>query len=120
MKTARLVCAAAAVCFALSFAKPVRADNKTATSQISQIKILSKSHANYRLFHGAVWLDYDKAQHNYRWGGKHCGNNTLKGIEVGMLFAAFRYKYPITLDYKVYGEGKAQFRCITAFMLAHR
>ncbi len=119
MKLSRLVCAAAVVFVALAFAKPAQADT-TATSKITQIKILSKADSNYRLFHGAIWLEYDKAQFNYRWGGKHCKGNTLKGINVGMLFAAFRYKYSITIDYKNHAHGKHKFRCITAFTLAHK
>ena len=118
MKLGRLVCVAVVVFVALAFAKPAEADT-TATSKITQIKILSKASPNFRLFHGAIWLEYDKATHNYRWGGKHCKGYTLKGINVGMLFASFRYKYSITIDYKVHKLGKHQFRCITAFMLTH-
>lgn len=119
MKLSRFVCAACVLVCALAFAVPAKAD-VTATSQITQIKILSKANKNYRLFHGAIWLDYDKAQHNYRWGGKHCKGHSLKGINVGMLFAAFRYKYSITLDYKIFKQGKNQFRCVTAFTLSRQ
>jgi len=119
MKLSRLVCAAAVVCVALAFAGPVHADS-TATSKITQIKILSKANKNFRLFHGAIWLEYDRDKFNYRWGGKHCKGNTLKGINVGMLFAAFRYKYSITIDYKNHVHGKHKFRCVTAFMLSHK
>ncbi|HUH05232.1 MAG TPA: hypothetical protein VML75_24705 [Kofleriaceae bacterium] len=87
----------------------------TATSTITQIKMVEKSHANYRLFHGAIWLDYDKATQNYRWGGAHCKNQGVGELNLSLLFAAFRSKFSVNIDYKVMSYQDREYRCITGF-----
>ncbi|HTM20549.1 MAG TPA: hypothetical protein VL172_08585 [Kofleriaceae bacterium] len=98
----------------LSVPVSARADT-TATSSIAQIKVLEKNDANYKLYHGAIWLEYDKATYNYRWGGAHCGEQGLSDINLGLLFAAFRAKYSVTIDYAEVEYKERSYRCITAF-----
>ena len=96
---------------AFALASPVSAAT-TAASTITQIKILASCDPHYRLFHGAIWLEYDKATANYRWGGEHCGNKGLNDTQVGILFAAFRSKYNITIDYVVHKHKKRSYRAL--------
>lgn len=98
----------------LLVAAPVAADT-TATSTITQIKVLAPADDSYRLFHGAIWLEYDKQTFNYRWGGAHCGNAGITDLQVSLLFAAFRSKYSITIDYESRTYKKQSYRCITGF-----
>lgn len=114
MKVVRTLAPAAALLVCMAIAAPARADT-TATSTIAQIKVLEKSDSSYRLFHGAIWLEYDKATNNYRWGGAHCGNQGMRDLNISMLFAAFRSKYSVTLDYKPFKYKKRVYRCITGF-----
>jgi hypothetical protein len=88
----------------------------TATSTISQMTVLAKSHPNYEKFHGAIWLEYDKAKNNYRWGGEQCGEG-LSDIQVSMLFAAFRAKQSLSVDYEIKRSGRRAYRCLTGFTL---
>jgi hypothetical protein len=115
MTSARLLAVVAAL-GCLTAAGVAGADT-TATSTISQMKIVESGDDNHRLFHGAVWLEYDKAAHNYRWGGAHCGNAGLSEVSVSMLFAAFRSRYSVALDYKVHTFRKQRYRCITGFTI---
>ena len=96
-------------------ASEARADT-TATSTISQMTVLAKTHKSYKLFHGAIWLEYDKKRHNYRWGGSQCGEG-LTDIQVSMLFAAFRAKQALTLEYRSRRGAKRTYRCLTGFTL---
>jgi hypothetical protein len=89
----------------------------TATSTISQIKIVEAGDDNHKLLHGAIWLEYDKAEHNYRWGGAHCGNAGLSEVSVSMLFAAFRSRYSVTVDYREHVHRKQRYRCLTGFTI---
>jgi len=96
------------------FAQPANADT-SATSTISQIKVIDVADDTYQFFHGAVWLEHDKADHNYRWGGKHCGGVTLSESSINLLFAAFRDKHSVAIDYRAYKYKTHVSRCITAF-----
>ncbi len=117
MRLLRYAAAAAALATLLVTAPtPARAET-TATSTITQIKVLEKSDENYRLFHGALWLDYDKATSNYRWGGAHCKNQGLSDLNISLLFSAFRAKYSVTIDYRVVSYRQRQYRCITGFSI---
>ena len=78
--------------------------------------VLAKNHPSYKQFHGAIWLEYDKAKHNYRWGGKQCGEG-LSDIQVSMLFAAFRGKQSLTVEYITRRGSKRSYRCLTGFTL---
>jgi hypothetical protein len=106
-----------AVVLALFAAGIARADT-TATSSIAQLMVLEPGDASYKLFHGAVWLEHDKAQWNYRWGGLQCKGRELSDTSVQLLFAAFRSEYHVTVEY-VGSEYKGkQFRCITGFTIS--
>jgi hypothetical protein len=95
-------------------AAPARAET-TPPSTITQIKVLETGDSNYALFHGAVWLAVDKAEHNYRWGGKYCPRNTLSEASRQLLFDAFRGGYNVAIDYKPFSYRDKVYRCITAF-----
>jgi len=90
----------------------------TATTTITQIAVFEPSHANFKYFHGAIWLEYDKQKYNYRWGGTHCRGKGLKDMNVSLLFAAFRSRYSVTVEYKLEKHGKHQFRCINGFTVS--
>jgi hypothetical protein len=115
MSTVRYFAAIAVVGALLSSAPATAAAETTATSTITQIKMVEKSHSNYRLFHGAIWLDYDKATQNYRWGGAHCKNQGIGDLNLSLLFAAFRSKFSVNIDYKEMRYQDREYRCITGF-----
>src|SRR5512142_2520440 len=71
-----------------------RADT-TSTTSVSQLMVLEPGDASYKLFHGAVWLEIDKATTNYRWGGLQCKGRDLSDSSVQLLFAAFRSEYQV-------------------------
>jgi hypothetical protein len=96
---------------------PALADT-TASSTIAQMTVLTAGDSNHKLYHGAIWLHYDKANHNYRWGGEQCGDKGLTDTHVGMLFAAFRSKYSVTVLYKKRLSKQGQVRCITGFTVS--
>lgn len=96
---------------------PAHAD-RTATTSIAQMMILEPGDESYKLFHGAVWLDADKAQTNYRWGGLQCKGRELSDSSVQILFAAFRNEYLVTLEYVVTQYKDKQYRCVTGFTVA--
>jgi len=109
--------AAAATLAAAAFLvapRPAAADT-TATSTIAQIKVVEKGDAAYALYHGAVWLEYDKATYNYRWGGAHCHDQGLSDLNISLLFAAFRSRYSVTVDYVENEYKERTYRCITGF-----
>jgi hypothetical protein len=115
MKLIRTLVAVTLV-LAFALAHPAHADTTPSTT-ITQIKVLANCDPNYRLFHGAIWLEHDKATANYRWGGEHCGGKTLSDNNVGMLFAAFRSKLSVTLDFRMTKYKKRTYRCITGFSI---
>jgi len=87
----------------------------TAGTSVSQLMILEPGDASYKLFHGAVWLDADKASTNYRWGGLQCKGRDISDNSVQLLFAAFRSEYHVKLEYVVSDYKDKQYRCITGF-----
>jgi hypothetical protein len=96
---------------------PARAET-TVTTSIAQLMVLEPGDASYRLFHGAVWLDQDKASWNYRWGGLQCKGRELSDNSIQLLFAAFRSEYQVTVEYVVTDfKGKA-YRCLTGFTIS--
>ena len=100
-------------------AAPRAADaDTTATTSIAQLMVLEPGDASYRLFHGAVWLDHDKASWNYRWGGLQCKGRELSDTSVQLLFAAFRAEYQVTLEYVVTDYKGKPFRCVTGLTLS--
>ncbi len=80
--------------------------------------VLEPSDANYKLFHGAVWLEHDKAAWNYRWGGLQCKGRELSDANVQLLMTAFRADYFIAIEYVVTDYKGKPFRCITGFTIS--
>lgn len=109
-----------AVCFATALLAaapaPARADT-TATTSIAQLMLLEPGDASFKLFHGAVWLELDKASTNYRWGGLQCKGRELSDTSVQLLFAAFRSEYQVTLEYVVTDYKGKPFRCVTGLTI---
>ena len=105
------------VCVLALSARPAHADT-TATTAIAQLMVLEPGDASYRLFHGAVWLDHDKAQWNYRWGGLQCKGRELSDTSVQLLFAAFRSEYQVTLEYVITDYKGKPYRCVTGLTLS--
>ena len=112
----RLTAAIAMVWWVASLA---HADNKTATSTIVQIEILTPGHQKHALYHGVVWLAHDKSKYNYRWGGEHCGGKTLAPQFVALLTDAFRNKQYVTIHYGKTPFKNRTYRCITGLTIAH-
>lgn len=105
------------VCALFGVALPARADT-TATSSIAQLMVLEPGDTSYKLFHGAVWLDHDKAQWNYRWGGLQCKGRDLSDTSVQLLFAAFRSEYQVTLEYVLTDYKGKPYRCVTGLTIS--
>jgi hypothetical protein len=102
---------------ALLCARGVSADT-TATTSVSQVMVLEPGDASYKLFHGAVWLDSDKATTNYRWGGLQCKGKDLSDSSVQLLFAAFRNEYQVKLEFVLSEYKDKQYRCVTGFTVS--
>ena len=98
-------------------AVPAHADTTTTTS-VAQLMVLEPGDASYTLFHGAVWLEHDKASTNYRWGGLQCKGRELSDSSVQILFAAFRSEYQLTLEYVVTQYKDKSYRCVTGFTVS--
>ncbi len=90
----------------------------TATTSVSQLMVLEPGDSSYKLFHGAVWLDIDKASTNYRWGGLQCKGRDLSDSSVQLLFAAFRSEYQVKLEYVITEYKDKQYRCVTGFTVS--
>ncbi|MCX5744648.1 MAG: hypothetical protein NT062_19340 [Proteobacteria bacterium] len=102
-----------------SLTAPIAAHADTTPSTgVAQLMVLEPGDASYKLFHGAVWLEFDKAQNNYRWGGLQCKGRELSDNSIQILFAAFRAEYTVAVEY-VPSEYKGKtFRCITGFSIS--
>jgi hypothetical protein len=94
-----------------------RADT-TPTTAVAQLMVLEPGDASYKLFHGAVWLETDKASVNYRWGGLQCKGRELSDTSVQLLFAAFRSEYQVTVEYVPTELKGKQYRCLTGFTIS--
>lgn len=98
---------------------PGRANaDTTPVTSVSQLMILEPGDSSYKLFHGAVWLDVDKATTNYRWGGLQCKGRDLSDTSVQVLFAAFRSEYTVKLEYVLTDYKEKQYRCVTGFTVS--
>ena len=95
----------------------VHADT-TSTTSVSQLMVLEPGDASYKLFHGAVWLELDKATWNYRWGGLECKGRDLSDTSVQLLFAAFRSEYQVKLEFVITDYKDKQYRCVTGFTVS--
>src|SRR3954447_2858551 len=104
------------VCLALTSATLAHADT-TATTSVAQLMVLEPGDSSYKLFHGAVWLDADKASTNYRWGGLQGKGRELSDTSIQLLFAAFRSEYQVAVEYVVTEYKGKQYRCITGFTI---
>ena len=90
----------------------------TPQTAVSQLMVLEPGDASYKLFHGAVWLDVDKASTNYRWGGLQCKGRDLSETTIQVLFAAFRSDYQVKLEFVVSEYKDKTYRCITGFTVS--
>jgi hypothetical protein len=104
-------------CALTGVARPARADT-TATTSIAQLMVLEPGDVSFKLFHGAVWLEHDKASWNYRWGGLQCKGRELSDTSIQLLFAAFRSEYQVTLEYVVTDYKGKPYRCVTGFTIS--
>ena len=100
-----------------ALAAAARADT-TATTSVAQLMVLEPGDSSYKLFHGAVWLEIDKASVNYRWGGLECKGRDLGDTSIQLLFAAFRSEYQIKVEYVVTDYKDKQYRCVTGFTVS--
>jgi hypothetical protein len=93
------------------------ADTTPATS-VSQLMLLEPGDASYKLFHGAVWLESDKATTNYRWGGLQCKGRDLGDNSVQILYAAYRAGDAVKLEFVITDYKDKQYRCVTGFTIS--
>jgi hypothetical protein len=90
----------------------------SAGSSIAQLMVLEPSDSSYKLFHGAIWLEVDKAQWNYRWGGLQCKGREIGDTSVQILFAAFRAGDAVKVEYVTSDYKDKTYRCLTGFTVA--
>jgi hypothetical protein len=102
----------------LALLAPLASADTTTTTSVAQLMVLEPGDASYKLFHGAVWLEHDKAATNYRWGGLQCKGRELADSNIQILFAAFRSEYQVTLEYVVSQYKDKQYRCVTGFTIS--
>jgi len=96
---------------------PASAD-QSETSEIAQMTIVEAGDERYKNFHGAIWLEYDKASYNYRWGGLQCKGRELSESSVQILFASFKSEYQVTLEFVATEYNSKSYRCITGFTVS--
>ena len=90
----------------------------TPVTAVAQLMVLEPGDSSYKLFHGAVWLDVDKASVNYRWGGLQCKGRELSDTSIQILFAAFRSEYQVKLEYVITDYERKPYRCVTGFTVS--
>jgi hypothetical protein len=105
------------VATALLVPRAARAESSD-TSSIAQLMVLEAGDASYKNFHGAIWLDVDKASYNYRWGGLQCKGRDLSDSSIQILFASFKSEYQVTLEFEVTEYKSKSYRCITGFTVS--
>ncbi|MGE0548317.1 MAG: hypothetical protein AB7O24_21335 [Kofleriaceae bacterium] len=93
------------------------AADQTPPTSVAQLMVLEPGDASYKLFHGAIWLDRDKASTNYRWGGLQCKGRDLSDNSIQLLFAAFRSEYQVSVEFVVSEYKGKQYRCVTGFAI---
>ena len=108
---------ALALSLSMGFVAPAHADT-TPASTVSQLMILEPGDNSYKLFHGAIWIDADKASTNYRWGGLQCKGRDISDTSIQILFAAFRSGDQVKLEYVQTDYKDKPYRCITGFTLS--
>src|SRR3954451_21957950 len=98
----RSLCVLTALAIAsTSLLAPSARAETTPTTAVSQLMVLEPGDSSYKLFHGAVWLDTDKATTNYRWGGLQCKGCDVSDASVQILVAAYRSGDQVKLEYVV-------------------
>jgi len=107
----------AALLLLLGLATHALADT-TPVSSVAQLMVLEPGDSSYKLFHGAVWLESDKATTNYRWGGLQCKGRELSDTSIQLLFAAFRSEYQVKLEYVIADYQSKPYRCVTGFTIS--
>ncbi len=117
MRLPPIIAVALALTAVTARAQPAVAETTPVTS-IAQLMVLEPGDKNYRLFHGAIWLDADKATTNYRWGGAQCAGKDLSASSVQILFAAFRSEYAVAIEFATTELKGKTFRCITGFTIS--
>ena len=105
-------------CFGLALVATAAVADTTPTTAIHQLMVLEPGDASYKLFHGAVWLDVDKANWNYRWGGLQCKGRELSDTSIQLLFAAFRSEYQVAVEYTVSEYKGKTYRCVTGLTIS--
>ena len=90
----------------------------TPVTSVAQLMVLEPGDSSYKMFHGAVWLEVDKASVNYRWGGLQCKGRDLGDTSIQLLFAAFRSEYQVKVEYVVTDYKDKQYRCVTGFTVS--
>jgi hypothetical protein len=90
----------------------------TPVSSVAQLMVLEPGDSSYKLFHGAVWLESDKASTNYRWGGLQCKGRELSDTSIQLLFAAFRSEYQVKLEFVITDYQSKPYRCVTGFTIS--
>ena len=100
----------------LAVAPVAHADTGPPTG-LAQLMVLEPGDTSYKLFHGAVWLDADKATTDYRWGGLQCKGRELSDTSIQLLFAAFRSEYQVAVEYVMSEYKGKQYRCLTGFTI---
>jgi hypothetical protein len=101
----------------VTVASVARAD-KTPSTSITQLMLLEPGDASYKLFHGAVWLESDKATTNYRWGGLQCKGRDLSDNSVQILYAAYRAGDAVKLEFVITDYKDTPYRCVTGFTIS--
>jgi hypothetical protein len=102
----------------LGLGMPAARADTTGVTSVAQLMVLEPGDSSYKLFHGAVWLELDKASVNYRWGGLQCKGRELSDTSIQLLFAAFRAEYQVKLEYVLADYQSKQYRCVTGFTIS--
>jgi hypothetical protein len=90
----------------------------TPSTKVAQVMVLEPADPSYKLFHGAVWLEVDKALVNYRWGGLQCKGRDLSDTSLQLLFAAYRAGDNVRVEFAASDYKDKQYRCITGFTIS--
>lgn len=88
------------------------------TSPVAQLHVVEPGDDNHRLFHGAVWLEVDKAQTNYRWGGLHCKGRELSAPSLALLAQALGSTLVVQLGYVASTYEDKAYRCVTSVTIS--
>ncbi len=106
-----------AIALVLGMAGSAFADTTPSTS-VTQLMLLEPGDTSFKLFHGAVWLDADKASTNYRWGGLQCKGRDLSDTSIQILYAAYRSGDQVKLEFVLTDYKDKQYRCVTGFTIS--